>query len=121
MDDSTSQDQQALLAQVSEAREKLDGLMGELRAVDGELEELATERRQHRLLHDVCGALDELAEIGGAALFWGEAPGTGEDHLRRVRSRVDVFEKRVSEIEERRQAAFERLERHAVVTDGLEN
>ena len=123
MDAVTGQDQQALLAQLAQAREKLDGLVRDLRAVDRELEDLATERQQHRLLHDVCGALEELGEIGGAGLFWGDrtAAGTSEDHIRRVRSRVDVFEKRVSEIEDRRQAVLEELERQADDTDLLEN
>ena len=123
MDAVTDQDRQALLAQLARAREKLDGLVRELRAVDRELEDLATERRQHRLLHDVCGALEELDEIGGAGLFWGErtASGTSEDHIRRVRSRVDGFEKRVGEIEDRRQLVFEELERQADDTDLLEN
>ena len=123
MDAVTGQDQQALLAQVARAREKLDGLVRDLRAVDHELEDLATERRQHRLLHDVCSALGELSEIGGAGLFWGDrtGPGTSEDHIRRVRSRVDVFEKRVSEIEDRRQAVLEELDQQEDHTDLLES
>ncbi|MGH7287488.1 MAG: hypothetical protein ACREI8_05655, partial [Myxococcota bacterium] len=123
MDAVTSQDQQALLARVAEAREKLDGLVRELRAVDRELEDLATERKQHRLLHDVCGALEELGEIGGAGLFWSDRAisGTSEDHIRRVRSRVDGFQKRVSEIEERRQAVLEELDQHEGHTDLLES
>ena len=112
MDAVTGQDQQALRAQLAQAREKLDGLVRDLRAIDGELEGLATESKQHRLLHDVCGALEELGEIGGAGLFWGDrtAVGTSEDHIRRVRSRVDFFQKRVSEIEDRRQAVVEEIE-----------
>jgi len=123
MDAVTGQDQQALLAQLAQAREKLDAFLRDLRAVDRELEDLATERRQHRLLHDVCGALEELSEIGGAGLFWGDraAAGTSEDHIRRVRSRVDAFEKRVSEIEDRREAVLEELDRQQAVTDVVED
>ena len=61
MDAVTGQDQQALHAQLAQAREKLDGRVRDLRAIDGELDGLATESKQHRLLHDVCGALEELA------------------------------------------------------------
>src|SRR5262245_10372152 len=116
------QDQQALLAELAVAREKLDGFMAELRAIDRELEDLAPERRQHRLLHDVCGALDELRELGAAELFWGDRAAVlgAETQLQRVRGRVAGFEKQVGEIEERRNAVFEELERQADVTDGIE-
>jgi hypothetical protein len=105
MESVTSQDSQALLPQLAEAREKLDGLVRDLRAVDAELEALTAERRQHGLLSDACGALEELRETGGAELFWGDrAAAAGEEHVRRARGRVDVFQKRVSGIEDRRQA-----------------
>jgi hypothetical protein len=118
----TDQDQETLLAQLAQARESLDGLVRDLRAIDGELEGLATGRKQHRLLHDVCGALEELGELGGADLFWGDrtAAGTSEDHIRRVRSRVDVFQKRMDEIEERRQAVLEEIDQREVDTGWLE-
>ena len=120
MDAVTDRDQQALRAQLAQAREKLDGLARDLRAIDGELEGLATERKQHRLLHDVCGALEELSEIGGAGLFWNDGTATSEDHIRRVRSRVDVFQKRVSEIEDRQQAVLEEIQQQQNETDLLE-
>jgi len=121
MDAVTDQDQQALRAQLAQAREKLDGLARDLRAIDGELEGLATERKQHRLLHNVCGALEELSEIGGAGLFWNDRTATSEDHIRRVRSRVDAFQKRVSEVENRREAVLEEIEQQQDDTDLLED
>src|SRR5438105_9736078 len=72
MDSQTGQEQQALLAQLAQAQEKLDRLAGDLRAIDAELEDLSTERHQYRLLHDACGALEELRQIGAAELFWGD-------------------------------------------------
>src|SRR5688572_32665394 len=105
MESVTSQDSQALLPQLAEAREKLDGLVRDLRAADAELEGLSAERRQHGLLSDACGALEKLRETGGAELFWGDrASAAGEEHVRPARGRVDVFQKRVSGIEDRRQA-----------------
>ena len=63
--------------------------MRDLRAVDDELDGLSTERQQYRLLHEVCGALEELSELGAAGLFWGErAADGGDDHVRLVRGRV---------------------------------
>src|SRR5262245_16674294 len=117
MDVATGQDHQALLAELARARDRLDALVGDLRSVDDELDGLETERRQHRLLRDACGALEELGEIGGAELFWGDraATGAGDAQIRSVRTRVDVFEKQVSEIEDRRQALLEEvLQQHDV-------
>ena len=115
MDAMASRDEQALRARLTQARERLDGLVRDLHAVDAELEDLAPQRTQHRLLHTACAALEELAELGVAELFWGgrTTGGEGDDHLRRVRSRVDGFEKRLIEIEDRRQAVLEgRFSRH---------
>jgi hypothetical protein len=74
--------------------------------VDQELEGLETERTQFRLVQDACRALDELDDMGAADLFWGgrAAGGSGGDHVRLVRGRVDAFEKRLDQIEERRQS-----------------
>ena len=53
----TGRDQNGLLVELAQAREKLERLVGELRAIDSELDELATERKQHGLLQEACRAL----------------------------------------------------------------
>jgi hypothetical protein len=118
-----SRDEQALRAQLAQARERLDGLVRDLHAVDAELEGLAPQRTQHRLLQTACAALEELAELGVAELFWGgrTTDGEGDHHLRRVRSRVDGFEKRLSEIEDRRQAVLEEIQQQEEVAGLLED
>ena len=105
-------DQQALIAELGTSQESLDALVGELRSLDGQLEALSTERKQHRLLHQVCDALGELGELGGAQLFWGtsEAITSGELQLGRVRERVTVFEGRVGELEARRHSTREQID-----------
>ena len=112
MDAVTTQDQQALVTQLAEAREKLVDLERDLRVIDDELGALATEREQHRLLSDVCGSLEQLKETGGAELFWGggTAVNAGADHVRRVRGRVDTFQKGLGEIEARRNATLREIE-----------
>src|SRR5580765_2553052 len=104
----TTQDLEGLLAQ---AREKLDGLVCELRARDTELESLAVERKQHGLLQEACAALDELRQIGGVSLFWGtDSPAnTHDEHIRAVRERIDAFQKRLNGIEESRRALIETI------------
>src|SRR6266481_819064 len=103
-------DQGALLAELGTSQESVDALVGELRSLDAQLEALAGERNQHRLLHQVCDALGELGKLGGAQLFWGTAQAvtTGEDQLGRVRERVTAFESRVGELEAHKQSTLER-------------
>ncbi len=123
MDTVASQDEQALRAQLEQTRERLDGLVRDLRAVDDELEGLDDERQQYRLLSQTCAALEELSERGAAALFWGErvAGREGDDHVRLVRGRVDVFEKQLEQIEDRRQEVLEAIHRQEENTELLED
>src|SRR5215472_17265532 len=73
MKEQSLKDQEALIAQLGTSQESIDVLVGELRSLEGQLEALTTERNQHRLLHEVCDALDELGKLGGSQLFWGTA------------------------------------------------
>ena len=116
----TARDLEGLLAQ---AREKLDGLVRELRAIDAELDGLAPARKQHGLLQDACAALEELRQTGGATLFWGDgaAADTSDEHIRSVRSRVDVFQKRLGELEASRRALLEEITQQAEHTYLLED
>jgi hypothetical protein len=108
----SGQDEQQLLAQLEGSRERLAAHERDLEAVDAELAELATERQQYQLLHEVCGGLEKLAEQGAGALFWsgGVAATDGEAHVRSVRVRVDEFQRRLSEIERGRREIDERIQ-----------
>jgi hypothetical protein len=127
MDAAPTLEQQVLVEQLAEVRGKLEGLASELRAVNSELEGLATPRRQHRLLLDVCGALTELKELGGADLFWNNsALGSAsadqlQAHLQGVRARVDAFNKRIEEIEHRRRGIVARISEQQGQVDLLED
>jgi hypothetical protein len=109
--DEAQKDQEVLIAELGRSQESVDALVGELRSLDAQLEALATERHQHRLLHEVCDALGELGRLGGAQLFWGTAAAVsaGEGQLGRVRERVTAFESRVGELEARRQSTREQI------------
>ena len=78
------QDSKALVAELEQARERIEALARDLHAVDGELSALATDRERHRLLEEACRALGELDTLGGAPLFWGDAAsaGAGAQRLR---------------------------------------
>lgn len=119
-DDQAPKDREALLAELGTSQESVDVLVAELRSLDGQLQALAGERQQHRLLHQVCDALGELGKLGAAQLFWGtrEAVAAGESQLGRVRERVTVFECRVGELEARRQSIRGQVD-HAQYQVGL--
>jgi len=107
-----SNDQDQLRAELRAARERLDRLVHDLRIVDGELDGLETERRQYGLLQEACSSLEALDQMGAADLFWSgrDLGSSGADHLRLVRGRVDQFEKRLQEIEERRQDLLDEIQ-----------
>jgi hypothetical protein len=105
------------------ARERLDGLVGELRAIDTELEDLAPERKQHRLLQGLCSAFEQLNEAGAAALFWGDDhPATNiEERLRAARARVSAFDERIGAIEARRRAKLDEINEQQEHAEWLED
>jgi hypothetical protein len=111
MESVTAQDSEALRPQLAEARAQLDGLVQNLHAVDAELSALATERKQHQLLADACGALETLRETGGAELFWGDrgAAAAGDGQILRARARAETFQTRIGGIEDRREALVGRI------------
>jgi hypothetical protein len=121
--DQALKDQQALVAQLATSQQAVDALVGELRALDAQLEALATERNQHYLLHQVCDALRELGELGGAQLFWGTAQAVtaGEDQLGRVRERVIAFESRVGELDARRHSTREQIDKEQYRVELIED
>jgi hypothetical protein len=108
---------------LADSQSRLDELRQSLAAVEAELEAFAAERRQHNLLRQACGALDELREAGGADLFWNGVAAAAEraGHLQRVRARTDEFLQRVGQIEDRRRLLVEELgqqhEQHFLLED----
>jgi outer membrane biosynthesis protein TonB len=104
-----SQDEQTLRAALRQSRERLDRLAGDLNAVDAELDDLSGDRQQYRLLHEACGALEALTDLGAGELFWGERAADGAEQVHLARGRLDAFEKRLGAIEGRRQEILDAI------------
>jgi hypothetical protein len=121
--DAEVEEQRMLISQLARARAKCAALAQDLRLVEQEIEALVPVRQQHQLALDACAALEQLAGKGGAALFWEEASSVqeGAEHLLRVRSRVEVFNARVQQIEDRRSARVQSLQQQSDIIDALEH
>ncbi|MEJ2515259.1 MAG: AgmX/PglI C-terminal domain-containing protein [Gammaproteobacteria bacterium] len=102
-------DQEALREELEQAQVRVRDLVADRTAVEAELENISGERKRYELLREVCDGLDSLSDLGAAELFWGDrlAGGKADDHVRRVRSRMDVFFERLGKIERRRQTIIE--------------
>lgn len=115
------QEDELLRTQISQTHEKLSGLERDLRAIDGELESLAAQRVRYELLERLCGSLEELDELGGGELFWGQTPEAQvAEHVRQVRGKVGVFHDRIEAIEQRRHALLDKIKDDQEVLDILE-
>jgi outer membrane biosynthesis protein TonB len=112
-----------LQALLEEARAKLDELARGISAVDAELESLSAARVQHQALQAACDALDELRAIGGAELFWDSSTplGARDQHMGRVRARIEEFHARIGEIEGRRRKFVEQMIEQHGETEMLED
>ncbi len=112
-----------LQALLQEARAKLDELARGISAVDAELESLSAARAQHQALQAACDALDELRVIGGAELFWDSSTplGARDQHMGRVRARIEEFHERIGEIEGRRRKLVEEMIEQHGDTEMLED
>jgi len=105
-------DESALQTQLVSAREALDRHVGDLQAIDDELEAFAAERERYTALGEVCRGLEHLDTLGASALFWGETPAHQvEAHMREAAGQLDGFEKQIHEIESRRNKVLDELER----------
>ena len=90
-----------LNAQIEQIREKREMLKEQLGVVAAELEKFSAARQRFDALQDVCDALDKLVELKAVELFWQGIPGEADaaGHLERIRSRVDLFEQKIRDID----------------------
>lgn len=117
----TSQQRQ-LVNELSRARTKLAALARELRDTENELESLKPQRKQHQFAVDACKALEKLAEMGGAEVFWGDGQaGHGAEHIKSVRTRIDQFDARIKGIEKRADELLQQLSKQSDLVEAIEH
>ncbi|MDY6945255.1 MAG: AgmX/PglI C-terminal domain-containing protein [Pseudomonadota bacterium] len=117
-----SPQQRQLVNELARARTRLAALARELRASENELESLKPQRKQHQLAVDACRALEKLAEMGGAEVFWGEGQSAqGVEHIRGVRTRIEQFDARIEQIETRAAELLKLLSSQADLVEAIEH
>jgi outer membrane biosynthesis protein TonB len=114
--------QRQLVNELSRARTKLAALARDLRATENELESLKPQRKQHQFAVDACKALEKLAEMGGAEVFWGEGQAAhGAGHIQGVRARIDQFDARIKDIERREAELLQQLTKQSDLVEAIEH
>lgn len=119
----SSEAREPVQAQIDQATEHLTELECDLQAIDRELEEYSMRTRQFELLDEVCDSLDNLSDIGGAELFWGDLADTPKaiDHMRDARAKIESFHQEIELIQTRRQKVLEGIKEGQDVLDILED
>jgi TonB family protein len=117
-----NQDGTLLCTQISQANENLSGLEQNLRAIDDELENLATRREQYAALEQICGSLEKLEELGAPELFWGSSQeGQTTNYVRKARALSVKFEEQLGEIQNNREAVLGEVNQGQEILDILED
>lgn len=116
-----SHEQQALLSEIAQATEKLEGLKQDLDGINSKLDAFSGQHEQYRLLQEICSSLDKLREIGAADLFWGALEGKEEpeQQLQRVRETAAQFQKRIDAILQAREAIQKLIQKQQTRIDFL--
>lgn len=103
-----AEEEQSLRQKVQQSERVMQGLEGDLRSVDTELDKLASKGHEFELLANVCHSLEELQSNGATHLFWDDA-GDEADQLDRARRKLDDYSQSIREVEDRRMAIVDRI------------
>ncbi|MBT8077221.1 MAG: AgmX/PglI C-terminal domain-containing protein [Gammaproteobacteria bacterium] len=114
-------DEKSIRDQVERSEREMHGYEQQLRAVEGELEELARRAHQYELLSQACQTLEELDSAGGANLFWGNEtqPGTSAEKLLFARGKLNDYTNEIQAVERRRDAVLAKIDDQHEVLDCL--
>ncbi len=106
-----SPEQQELLADIAEAKKKLEELHGKLDAIDRQASNLSDKRRQYQLLEIIEESLRELDELDSAELFWGNRIDETQrrEHLERIRESVSIFQGKLDDIEQLKDPLYRQI------------
>jgi hypothetical protein len=106
-----SPEEQALRRQLKEAESRLTGFQKELQTIELEWNAVEDKRVQYEPLEQACQTLEQLAEAGLGRAFWGNRASDEQvvEHLAEVRDRISSLAGELVEIDQRRDAARQRV------------
>ncbi len=106
------QELEAVNARIEQTRQKRQAVEAQLRAAEAEIENLAVDKERYQALGEICGALDKLGELDADGLFWDGLIGVSDkdEHLSRLRERIDIFEEQLGAAHEKRDSLAGRID-----------
>ncbi len=101
-----TEEERALREKIDRREQELGGLERSLAVANGDLEALSTQQKQYELLEEICESLQKLDGLGVEHLFWGAQLQSSDttEHIHNVRRRIKLFNGKLAEVENRRQA-----------------
>lgn len=116
-----SDDERAILEEISRSEAELDDLEAALRAADDRLIALERKREQYEALMRVCDAVERLESLDASKLFWGgDAGGQRAERLDHARAEVERFEAEVEAAERHRQSILAEIDEQNIELDSLD-
>ncbi len=101
-----TEEERALREKIERREQELGGLEQSLAVANGDLEALSAQQKQYELLEEICESLQKLDGLGVEHLFWGDQLQSSDttEHIHNVRRRIALFNGKLAEVENRRQA-----------------
>ncbi len=101
-----TEEERALREKIERREQELGGLERSLAVANGDLEALSAQQKQYELLEEICESLQKLDGLGVEHLFWGDQLQSSDttEHIHNVRRRIKLFNGKLAEVENRRQA-----------------
>lgn len=117
----SSDQEQSLRAQVEDSEKVLEALQSDLRAIDAELGDLASQGVQYDALGEVCRSLEALGNLGAMRLFWEDLGHGGDpvEYIEKAREKIHKYGELILATEERRQAVADKVGGQNVSLDCL--
>lgn len=115
-------DESALKGEIERYEAELDSHVRDLRALDRESAQLAEKEQQYEALRKVCSSLDELENLDGLHLFWGEqdAARANAGHLKIANESIESLDRQHARIAEQRLLILDRIDDQNAALDRLD-
>ncbi|MGI9223929.1 MAG: AgmX/PglI C-terminal domain-containing protein [Woeseiaceae bacterium] len=116
-----SDDERAILEEISRFEAELDKLAGRLHAADDRLAALEQERAKYDALLQVCDSLEKLETLDARELFWGESGADDQDNrIDHAMRQINEFEAKIDVARRDREAILAEIDDQNLTLDSLD-